>query len=284
MHLADEIAFQLLEGLREPIEAHTLIVIGLVEGRSMYIRRRALALGASDFLTKPVDRIELSLRVRNLLETQLLQQQLQNQNLRLRDMVRERTEELEFARKELLERLAHVAEYRDYTTAEHTDRVGHIASLIAGRLDLDAELVETMRDAAPLHDIGKLAVPDSVLLKTGPLTAQERRMMQRHVRVGADLLGGSISPTLRLGQEIALYHHERWDGSGYDAHLTGEAIPLSGRITAIADVFDALTHERPYKPAMPVRDAVAEIMRQAGRQFDPALVQVFSSLDHAVLL
>jgi PAS domain S-box-containing protein len=210
---------------------------------------------------------------------------------RLERAVKERTEELQAKNKDLadsrletLQRLALAAEYRDDDTHHHTTRVGRTAALIAAQLGLPEEFVELIRLAAPLHDVGKIAVSDTILLKPGRLTTGEFRQMQEHVRAGARLLAGSRSEILQLAQEIALTHHERWDGTGYPKMLRGEEIPVSGRITAIADVFDALTHDRPYKVAWPVQHAVAEINRLGGRQFDPQLVAAFTALDHQSLL
>ena len=187
--------------------------------------------------------------------------------------------ELEAARLETLQRLALAAEYRDDATYEHTERVARTAALIAQQLGLSEAGVSLIRQAAPLHDIGKLAVSDTVLLKPGKLTDEEFEQIKGHPAAGAAILSGSTSDVLRLAEEIALTHHEWWDGSGYPAGLRGEAIPLSGRIVAIADVFDALTHARPYKRAWPLREALVEIHRFRERRFDPALVDAFERLD-----
>lgn len=177
-----------------------------------------------------------------------------------------------------LQRLARTAD-RESPFDEHIERVGRTAALLAERMGWSESDVELIRHAAPLHDIGKLAVADAILLKTGALTSQELHLMRRHVTSGAAMLSGSASDVIRLAREIALTHHEWWDGSGYPEGLSGETIPLCGRIVALADVFDALTHERPYKSAWPVDDAVAEIRRLSGRQFDPSVVEAFEKLD-----
>ena len=192
-------------------------------------------------------------------------------------------EELESARLETLRRLALAAEYRDDTTHEHTERVARTAVLMAQRLGLPAAEVALIRDAAPLHDIGKLSVPDAVLLKPGDLSADEFAVMKEHTTSGAAILAGSRSDVLRLGEEIALTHHEWWDGNGYPRRLRGEEIPRSGQIVAVADVFDALTHDRPYKDAWPLDAAVREIHRLEGTQFSPRIVEAFATLDHASL-
>jgi putative two-component system response regulator len=284
LHMPGHDGFEVLSGLADIIASGRLQALVLSGDVTVSARRRALALGARDFLMKPLDRVEVLLRVRNLLEMRHLQQQLERQNEILAERVAERTHELDDARHEVLERLARVAEYRDYATGEHTQRVGRTAALIAQVMGLTRDLIEMYRDAAPLHDIGKLGVADAVLLKRGNLDADEWEVMRAHVRIGAAILSGSRSPVLRLAEEIAASHHERWDGTGYGSRLTGEEIPLAGRITAVADVFDALTHERPYKLALSVVDAVDEISRQSGKQFDPKVVDAFAALDHESLL
>jgi putative two-component system response regulator len=188
-------------------------------------------------------------------------------------------EELERARLETLQRLALAAEYRDDATYEHTERVARASALIAGRLGMSASEVALLRQAAPLHDIGKLAVPDAILLKPGRLTPAEYEQMQRHARVGAAILDGSTSEVLRRAREIALTHHEWWNGDGYPERLRGERVPLSGRIVALADVFDALTHARPYKRAWSVDAAATELRRLRARQFDPDVLDAFEAID-----
>jgi HD-GYP domain-containing protein (c-di-GMP phosphodiesterase class II) len=192
--------------------------------------------------------------------------------------VAERTRDLEAARVEVLRRLALAAEYRDDDTHRHTQRVGNLAAMLAGRMGESEDFVEHMSLAAPLHDIGKLRLPDAILLKRGRLTDEEREVMQTHTTHGAAILAGSAYPVLTLGQEIALTHHERWDGAGYPAGLHGDAIPLAGRIVAVADVFDALAHARPYKPAWPFAAAVEEIVRGSGTHFDPRVIDAFRQL------
>jgi len=198
--------------------------------------------------------------------------------------VAERTRDLEQARLEVLDRLALAGEYLDDDTREHARRIGRTCALIAIGLGLPDAEVELISRAAPLHDIGKIGIPDVILLKPGKLTQAEFDQIKRHTTIGADILSGSRSPLLRMAESIALTHHERWDGSRYPLGLAGEEIPLAGRIVAVADVFDALTHERPYKEAWSISDAVAEIVSQSGRQFDPAIAEAFTRLEHAALL
>jgi putative two-component system response regulator len=248
------------------------------------VKRRALEAGARDFLTKPFSPIELVLRVRNLLEVQELHRRLREQNASLEQQVTERTRQLEQARLEILGRLALAAEYRDDATQEHAWRIGRTCGLLAGTIGLDDGQAELIRRAAPLHDIGKIGIPDGILLKPGGLTGQELSIMQTHTTIGAEILSGSTSSVLSLAERIAVSHHERWDGRGYPNECGGEEIPLASRIVTIADVFDALTHQRPYKRAWPVDEAVEEVVGQRGRQFDPELVDAFATLDHAALL
>jgi putative two-component system response regulator len=246
-------------------------------------KHEALKLGARDFLTKPFDPEEVRLRVSNLLEMRLLQLQLKTHGDDLEERVRRRTHQLELAHLELIHRLALAAEYRDDDTHEHAQRIGHTTALLAAGLGLPRSVVERLGLAAPLHDIGKIAIPDPILLKPGKLTTEEFEIVKTHTLIGARILGGSRSQLLRTATEIALSHHERWDGNGYPSGLAGDAIPLSGRIVAVADVFDALAHRRPYKQPWPVDEAAAEISSQSGRHFDPAVVEVFAALDHHAL-
>ncbi|MEH3053429.1 MAG: HD domain-containing protein [Patulibacter minatonensis] len=192
--------------------------------------------------------------------------------------------ELEQARLETLMRLALAAEYRDDDTAQHTQRVAHTSQLLAAQLGMPHEPADLLHQAAALHDIGKIAVPDSVLLKPGKLTTDEFATMKTHAAAGAAMLEGSSSAALRLAAEVALNHHERWDGRGYPGHVCEQEIPLSGRIVAVADVFDSLTHERPYKAAWQVQDAIDEIHAGRGSHFDPAVVDAFDALDPVLLV
>ncbi len=271
--------FQILERLQPdlPPETYAPIVI-LSADVTLEARQHALTLGAKDFVTKPFDRTEVLLRIQNLLETRFLHRTLHTQNQHLEQLVRIRTQEVEAAQLEILERLAQAAEYRDDDTGQHTQRVGQMAALLAEALGMSARDVQLIRQAAPLHDVGKIGISDTILLKRGKLTSDEFAIMQTHAVIGAAILARSRHPLLEVAEEIARTHHERWDGSGYPARLENEAIPLAGRIVAVADVFDALTHARSYKPAWPVAEAIAEIVRQRGRQFDPTVVDAFVHL------
>jgi putative two-component system response regulator len=237
-------------------------------------KHRALADGATDFLTKPIDATEAVLRVHNLLEMRYLHSQLEGENERLEVKVRERTWELEGTQLEVLARLALAAEYRDDDTGEHTRRVGHVSALLAEALGLPLTQVKLIRQAAPLHDVGKIGIPDTILLKPGKLTPEEFSVIKTHTTIGSNMLGGGLFTLMQMAETIALTHHEHWDGTGYRG-LKGEEIPLPGRITTMADVFDALTHERPYKKAWPLAQVREEIAKQSGRQFDPRVVEAF---------
>lgn len=181
-------------------------------------------------------------------------------------------------------RLAAAAERRDGESHAHTLRVGRAAAVLAKAIGLNEREIELIRLAAPLHDIGKLGVPDAILTKPGPLDSEERELMRTHVEIGRQILEGSESEVLRHGAEIAFTHHEWWDGSGYPRGLEEEETPLSGRLVSVVDAFDAMTHGRPYKTAWPVGEALAELHLSAGRQFDPWLVEAFDSLDHSSLI
>lgn len=209
-----------------------------------------------------------------MLETRLLDLDLRKQNWDLIDAVFGRTRELADSHLEMLQRLAIAAEYRDDSTGQHTRRVGEFAARMATALGLPGEEIRLIRRAAPLHDVGKVGVPDALLLKPTGLTAEERAVMQSHTVIGGHILSGSTAPLLQMAESIALSHHERWDGAGYPAHLAGDDIPLAARIVCVADAFDALTNDRPYRLARSLTESLTEIRRHRGRQFDPRIVDV----------
>lgn len=239
-------------------------------------KQQALGNGAKDFLTKPFDPTEVLLRIRNLLETRFLHLQLQNYNQILEVKVRERTRELEEARIEILERLARAAEYRDDDTGQHTQRVGRTSALLARTLGLPDAHVELIRRAAPLHDVGKIGIPDRILLKPGKLSPAEFEVMKTHTTIGAAILSGSRFPLLQLAEHIALTHHERWDGDGFPQGLRGEEIPIEARIVAVADAFDAMISDRPYRKALSAEEAWEILWDGAGTQWDEHVVEALA--------
>ena len=259
-------------------------ILVLTADVSRETRRRALRAGARDFLTKPLDAIEVSLRVRNLLTTRQLQQRLQAHNDALAAQVRHVSQDLDRARREAFQTLAVAAEYRDDDTRHHTQRVGRLAARLGSQLGLDPATVSTLGDVAPLHDLGKIAISDAILLKPGRLTQQEFETVKKHSRLGAEILSGSNSPLFTTAATIALSHHERWDGTGYPDGLAGDAIPLAGRIVALADAFDAMSYTRPYKPALALAEVQLELNRCSGTHFDPAVTDAFNQLDQEALL
>ena len=274
LSMPDRDGFGVLEDLAaDPDGDRSLPVLVLTGDVTAEARRRALALGARDFVAKPFDADELRLRVRNLLETRTLQRTLEAQNAALEARVRDRTRELDETQFEVLARLAIAAEFRDDDTGRHTQRVGELAARLGAALGLPSEEVELVRRAAPLHDVGKIAIPDEILRKPDKLTPAEMEVMKAHAAVGARILSGGRSPLVQTAERIARSHHERWDGTGYPDGLVGDAIPLEARLVAVADVLDALTHARPYRAAWAMADVLALIRAGAGTHFDPAVVE-----------
>ncbi len=271
--------FQVLERLKAELDDFVYRpVMFITSDDDRETKQQALSSGARDFLSKPVSPAEVRLRVGNLLHTRFLQMELRDHAERLEERVRARTAQLEEARIEILERLALAAEYRDDATGEHTRRVGRESAALARALGGSLDEVDDIRRAAPLHDVGKIALPDRILLKQGPLTEEEMEEVKEHPTVGARILSGSRVPMLLLAEDIALSHHESWDGTGYPQGLKGEEIPLCARIVAVVDVFDSLTHERPYKRAWTEEEALDEIESLAGTKFDPRVVEAFLRL------
>jgi putative two-component system response regulator len=252
-------------------------------------RLRAVEMGVNDFLSKPFDPTELRLRSQWLLRMKDATDALKRHGQEMERRVNERTGALREALEETaaaqrdthrahldtIRRLVLAAEHKDRETAAHIERIGRYCQLIGMRLGLAPGEVEILRHAAPMHDVGKIAVPDAILLKPGKLTEEEWTVMKRHTVIGAEMLHGSPSPLLQAGEVIALAHHERWDGTGYPNGLAGEAIPLYARICAVADVFDALTSSRSYRDSLPHQTAYEMMDAQRGRHFDPALLEVF---------
>lgn len=249
------------------------------------VRYRALEAGANDFLTKPVDRIEFTSRVKNMLAIRRSHLALTDRAAWLADEVHKATAEIREREREAVFRLARAAEFRDPETGSHIQRMAHYSQLIAAGLGLDEVQQELILEAAPMHDVGKLGTPDMILLKPGKLTPEEFVVMRQHAVIGWEILRDSSAPTLQVAAEIAYTHHEKFDGSGYPRGLAGDQIPLFGRIVAVADVFDALTSTRPYKPAWELDKAWAFIAEGRGSHFDPQCVDMFlSCLDQAMAI
>ena len=279
LHMPGVDGFEVLTHVKALIPPGEYFPVLVVTGdRDPDTRTRALGLGARDFVAKPFNSIEVLLRIHNLLETRYLQLRLTAHNRELETLVRLRTRELDDSRLEILARLALASEYRDDNTGEHTRRVGASAARIAHMLGLSATEVELIERAAPLHDLGKIGLPDAVLLKPGVVTPDEFAVIQTHTTIGARILSGSKVPLLRLAEVIARTHHERFDGGGYPNHLAGDAIPLPGRIVALADAFDAMTNPRPYKRTLAHDEALAEVENERGRHFDPKVADAFLRL------
>jgi two-component system, response regulator RpfG len=246
------------------------------------VRYAALDAGITDFLTKPVDARECLARCRNLLTLRRQHLALEDRKKLLEHMVADATREVREREKETLLRLARAGEFRDEETGNHLIRMARYSRLLAQGLGLDYDEAETIELAAPLHDIGKIGIPDQILLKNGRLDEAEWEVMRRHPLIGHEILKGSASKYVRMGALIALGHHEKYDGSGYPNGLVGDHIPLCARIVAVADVYDALTSVRPYKEAWPSEQAVEYVASQAGRHFDPRVVEAFRGLDAEV--
>lgn len=272
-------------------------VVFVTAANDRSFRRQAREAGADDFLSKPFDEVELLARIRNTIRVKLYYDQLAKERNQLKLTVDGRTAalkeataqlervraELEHARHDTLERLTRAAEFRDDETAAHLQRMSHYCRLIARKKGLDDYTSELLRVASPMHDVGKIGIPDNILLKPGRLTPEEFQIMKQHAEIGYRILTGSDSQLLKMAAIIARSHHEKWDGSGYPQGLQAEDIPLEGRIAAVADVFDALTSARPYKAAWPLEDAVSLLRDGRGKHFDPELVELFlGSMDEVL--
>ncbi|MFZ6675214.1 HD domain-containing phosphohydrolase [Undibacterium sp. Xuan67W] len=239
------------------------------------VRHKALVLSANDFLTKPVNTIELRARVTNMLSLRKFQLKQANRADWLAEEVRKATSAMQLQEREVIYRLSRASEYRDPETGAHILRMAHYSMMIAKNLGLSQKDQDLILNAAPMHDVGKMGTPDHILLKPGRLTDDEMIIMRQHAAIGGEILGESSSTLLQTAAEIALTHHEKYDGSGYPKGLKGDDIPLFGRIVAVADVFDALTSARPYKPAWELDRACWLIRESSGSHFDPKCVDTF---------
>jgi putative two-component system response regulator len=279
LHMPNTNGIEIIEQIRAASANSVWVpVIVLTGDSSPAARRSCLSAGASDFIGKPYDMAEVTLRVHNLLETRRLHLALVADNDSLEARVLERTQQLAAAQLEVLQRLAIATEKRDDDTGEHTRRVGVLAGDLAERLGLGSGVAELLRTAAPLHDIGKIAIPDAILNKPGRLTPDEYEVMKTHAANGAAILTGGDHELIVAAERIAATHHEHWDGRGYPLGLSGTAIPIEGRITAVADFYDALTHARVYRPAFSHATVIGMVEAGAGSQFDPEVVAALLSI------
>ncbi len=250
-----------------------VVIITCVDDKT--VRYRALEAGATDFLSKPIDHYECRARCRNLLQLHQQQQIIKDRAHWLEQEVFAKTHELQQREKETLLRLAKAGEYRDEDTGNHVIRMAEYACQIGEELGLDQETCEIIRHAAPMHDIGKIGIPDQILLKRGKLTNQEWITMKTHTKIGHDILHGSPSHFLKSGAIIALGHHERFDGNGYPYGVAGTEIPVEARVAAVADVFDALQSERPYKKPWSIERTLEYMRQERGKHFDPECIDAF---------
>ena len=270
--------FDVLAALAESVKIDWVPVIVLTAQIDDLTRANALKAGARDFLNKPFRQWEIVLRIRNTLETRKLYKKQRTRAAELEELVLERTKQIQETKLMVIERLGCAGEFRDNDTGNHVHRMSKFCELLASAIGLSPKRAELIRFASPMHDVGKIGIPDNILLKPGSLDAEERDIMRRHAKMGAEIVGDHDDEVLSLARIMALYHHEKWDGSGYPYGLKGEAIPLEARIVAICDVFDALTSKRPYKDPWTIDDAMAFLHTHAGTHFDPGLVPVFHSI------
>jgi putative two-component system response regulator len=279
LHMPGVDGLQLVKRLRRLTRGELYLPIVVLTGdTSAEARRETLDAGASDFVTKPYDMAEVLLRVRNLLEIRRLHRALADENRTLEERVHDRTTALLAARFEVLERLAVATEMRDDETGDHTRRVGRLSARLAIRLGQTPEYVDLIERVAALHDIGKIAIPDAILRKPGCLSDEEFAVMKTHTTIGASMLAGGDHSVIVMAERTAHSHHERWDGSGYPLGLQGDQIPLEGRIVAVADFFDAMTHDRVYRPAYSREAVLGMVASSAGTQFDPAVAAALLEL------
>jgi len=282
--------FEVARRLKADVKTMVIPIVVVTALNDVGDRVKALEAGADDFLSKPVDKTEVRARVKSLLKVKAYNDYMRNYQQALETVVAQRTQALRKALEkiksgslETIYRLTMAAEYKDEDTGAHLKRMSHYSAAIARAMGLREETVEFILYAAPMHDIGKIGIPDRILLKPGKLTPDEWVIMKQHTTIGAKILENSAAGFIRLGEIIAITHHEKWDGSGYPNGLQGKRIPLVGRIVAIADVFDALTSRRPYKDAFSLEKSYEIIREGRGTHFDPRVVDVFFSLEKELL-
>ncbi len=275
--------------LKEDDVTAAVPVVMITSGTDVENRLKALDAGVDDFLTSPVEEIEIRARLNSLLKVNAYNRQLLGYGKDIENEVARRTNELtraferiKIASLDTVYRLSRAAEYKDEDTGAHVERMSHYSSAIARAMGHDEEFVENILWAAPMHDIGKIGIPDNVLQKPGKLDAEEWDIMKQHTIIGGEILKDADTDFIRLAQEIALSHHEKWNGSGYPYGLKGNDIPLTGRIVALADVFDALTSERPYKQPFSLEKALAIIKEDSGSHFDPDVSEAFFSIENEI--
>ncbi|GLX77104.1 two-component system response regulator [Thalassotalea insulae] len=266
--------FEVMDIIRQSTEVDELPILIITGNEGIDVRNKALASGANDFLNKPIDQIEVILRARNLLKIRKSYLLHKETNTVLEHQIEQRTDELNQSIKALLQSLAAAGELKDNETGKHVLRVGQFARILAQGYGLSKDLIHMIELTAPLHDIGKIGIPDSILLKPASLTEHEREIIKRHTIYAQDMINHD-SPLIQMAKSIAVSHHENWDGSGYPNGLAGQSIPIEGRITALADVYDALTTKRPYKEPWPDQEVLHYIKDQSGKQFEPLLVEIF---------
>ena len=283
LHMKPLDGFQVMEQLKKAESDSYLPVLMMTASDDPEVLGRAYELGARDFLRKPFDRTEALARIRGMLEIRLLTNKIRDHNRELEETVRDRTKEIRETRLEVIRRLGRAAEYRDNETGMHIIRMSVSAARLARAAGLSHAECELLLNASPMHDIGKIGIPDRILLKPGPLDDAEWVIMRRHPQIGAELLSGSPSELMQLAETIALCHHEKWDGSGYPRGLKGEDIPLPARICAVCDVFDALLSRRPYKEPWTVEAALDFLDQRKGSHLDPKLVVLFRGILEDIL-
>jgi putative two-component system response regulator len=288
-HMPNVDGFEVARRIRKTRSSEVLPIVMVTSLEAREDRLRAYEVGINDFINKPVDPTELRLRLKWLLELKTAQDLLRRSKENLERTVEDRTRELRHALEDVtraqreiqgahldtIRRLTLAAEYKDHDTAGHIERIGRYSQVVGMAMHLQPGNVDLLLHAAPMHDVGKLGIPDNILLKPGPLTPEERIVINTHTTIGGQILAGSTSPVIQMGERVALTHHEKWNGTGYPNGLSENEIPLEARICSVVDFFDALTMDRPYRKAVPNDEVVEMIWSEKGTSFDPAVVEVF---------